>query len=79
MGRAMDSCSYFHDVTWTKRLRDSPYELYKFTETIDSEMAVPIPVGVFTLIADCYSPTCSRDRLCYSIICPRRFEQVIRC
>jgi hypothetical protein len=24
---------------------------------------------------DCYSPTCSRDRLCNSITCPRRFEQ----
>ena len=34
-----------------------------------------LPVGVFTLLTDCYSPTCSRDRLCYSISCPRRVEQ----
>ncbi|KZW01191.1 CNH-domain-containing protein [Exidia glandulosa HHB12029] len=34
-----------------------------------------LPVGVFTLLTDCYSPTCSRDRLCYSISCPRRIEQ----
>jgi hypothetical protein len=31
-------------------------------------------VGVFTLLTDCYSPTCSRDSLCYSINCPRRLE-----
>lgn len=32
--------------------------------------------GVFTLLTDCYSPTCTRDKLCYSIACPRRLEQV---
>lgn len=34
--------------------------------------------GVFTLLADCYSPTCTRDQLCYSIACPRRLEQQAR-
>ena len=38
----------------------------------------PLPTGVFTLLTDCYSPTCSRDRLCYSIACPRRLEQQAR-
>ncbi|GJJ10951.1 hypothetical protein Clacol_005180 [Clathrus columnatus] len=38
----------------------------------------PLPTGVFTLLTDCYSPTCSRDRLCYSIACPRRLEQQSR-
>lgn len=39
----------------------------------------PVKVnGVFTLLTECYSPTCSRDRLCYSIACPRRFEQQAR-
>lgn len=33
--------------------------------------------GVFTLLTDCYSPTCTRDKLCYSIACPRRLEQVL--
>jgi hypothetical protein len=37
-----------------------------------------LPVGVFTLLTDCYSPTCSRDSLCYSINCPRRLEQMKR-
>lgn len=36
------------------------------------------PSGVFTLLTDCYSPTCTRDRLCYSIACPRRLEQQAR-
>ncbi|KAF8916237.1 CNH domain-containing protein [Mucidula mucida] len=30
---------------------------------------VELPSGVFTLLTDCYSPTCSRDQLCYSIAC----------
>lgn len=38
----------------------------------------PLPSGVFTLLTDCYSPTCSRDQLCYSIACPRRLEQQAR-
>lgn len=39
---------------------------------------VPLPTGIFTLLTDCYSPTCSRDQLCYSIACPRRLEQQAR-
>ncbi|KAI0339671.1 CNH-domain-containing protein [Trametopsis cervina] len=39
---------------------------------------VPLPSGVFTLLTDCYSPTCTRDQLCYSIACPRRLEQQAR-
>lgn len=34
--------------------------------------------GVFTILSNCYSPTCTRDRLCYSIACPRRLEQQAR-
>ncbi|KAI8592041.1 hypothetical protein BDZ88DRAFT_392856 [Geranomyces variabilis] len=37
-----------------------------------------LPNGVFTLLTDCYSPTCTRDRLCYSVACPRRLEQQTR-
>jgi hypothetical protein len=39
---------------------------------------IVLPSGVFTLLTDCYSPTCSRDQLCYSIACPRRLEQQAR-
>ncbi|KAF9199046.1 RHO1 GDP-GTP exchange protein 2, partial [Haplosporangium sp. Z 27] len=42
------------------------------SETVGGADAVN---GVFTLLTDCYSPTCTRDRLCYSIACPRRLEQ----
>lgn len=45
------------------------------SQAADEEL---LPSGVFTLLADCYSPTCSRDRLCYSIACPRRLEQQAR-
>lgn len=34
-----------------------------------------LPNGVFTLLTDCYSPTCTRNKLCYSSRCPRRQEQ----
>ncbi|WWC91564.1 uncharacterized protein L201_006510 [Kwoniella dendrophila CBS 6074] len=44
----------------------------------DGETEDDLPVGVFTLLTDCYSPTCSRERLCYSINCPRRLEQMKR-
>ncbi|KAJ7464623.1 RhoGEF Rgf2 [Mycena latifolia] len=44
----------------------------------EEEEEAPLPSGVFTLLADCYSPTCSRDQLCYSIACPRRLEQQAR-
>ncbi|KAG5519110.1 hypothetical protein PMAC_002198 [Pneumocystis sp. 'macacae'] len=37
-----------------------------------------LPNGVFTLLTECYSPTCTRDQLCYSIACPRRLEQQAR-
>ncbi|KAF9054498.1 RhoGEF Rgf2 [Panaeolus papilionaceus] len=46
-------------------------------DSISSDEA-PLPSGVFTLLTDCYSPTCSRDQLCYSIACPRRLEQQAR-
>lgn len=46
----------------------------------DPEMLLEedLPNGVFTLLTECYSPTCTRDRLCYSIACPRRLEQQAR-
>lgn len=42
-------------------------------------ISAPIPVnGVFAILTNCYSPTCTRDQLCYSIACPRRLEQQAR-
>ncbi|CAG8521225.1 70_t:CDS:10 [Ambispora leptoticha] len=37
-----------------------------------------LPNGVFTLLTDCYSPTCTRESVCYSVSCPRRLEQKAR-
>ena len=34
--------------------------------------------GIFTILTDCYSPTCTKNSLCYSIACPRRLEQQAR-
>jgi hypothetical protein len=37
-----------------------------------------LPNGVFTLLTDCYSATCTSEKLCYSVFCPRRQEQAKR-
>jgi RHO1 GDP-GTP exchange protein 1/2 len=53
-------------------------ENYELEDDIEEETDEEndLPNGVFTLLTDCYSPTCTRDNLCYSIACPRRLEQV---
>ena len=76
LGRALDAQKFFHDVTYDHRLRDSNQELYQFRETLMEDSSDVN--GVFTLLTECYSPTCTRDRLCYSIACPRRLEQQAR-
>lgn len=79
LGRALDAQKFFHDVTYEHRLRDSQSEMYQFRESLMDEPEDKSPVnGVFVLLSDCYSPTCTRDQLCYSIACPRRLEQVSR-
>lgn len=78
LGRALDAQKFFHDVTYDHRLRDTHNEIYQFNEIVDgneeSQASVPVN-GVFTLLTECYSPTCTPNKLCYSIICPRRLEQ----
>ncbi|GAB1197064.1 hypothetical protein APSETT444_006345 [Aspergillus pseudonomiae] len=78
LGRALDAQKFFHDVTYDHRLRDSPGELYQFNDAMGEEAPSPEVNGVFTLLTECYSPTCTRDSLCYSIACPRRLEQQAR-
>ena len=77
LGRALDAQKFFHDVTYEHRLRDSPVELYQFRETVIEDPSSNVN-GVFTLLTECYSPTCTKDKLCYSIACPRRLEQQSR-
>ncbi|SJM83989.1 probable RHO1 GDP-GTP exchange protein 2 [Zygosaccharomyces bailii] len=139
LGRSLDAQKLFHDVVYEHRLRDSPHEVYEFTDSsrvigtgttgvvahdpmmmlqsstqvnnvgstssstivtsgstssIGSDHAAGARVvhngkhqnatklhsvnGVFILLTVCYSPTCTRDELCYSISCPRRLEQQAR-
>jgi len=78
LGRALDAQKFFHDVTYDHRLRDAPGEIYQFRETMGEEAPSSEVNGVFTLLTECYSPTCTRDNLCYSIACPRRLEQQAR-
>lgn len=79
LGRALDAQKFFHDVTYDHRLRDSATEMYQFRETMmDEPHEAPEVNGVFVLLSECYSPTCTRDQLCYSIACPRRLEQQSR-
>jgi hypothetical protein len=79
LGRALDAQKFFHDVTYDHRLRDSGIEMYQFRETMmDEQHETPEVNGVFVLLSECYSPTCTRDHLCYSIACPRRLEQQSR-
>lgn len=79
LGRSLDAQKFFHDVTYEHRLRDSASEMYQFRETLTEEPEdKPAVDGVFVLLSECYSPTCTRDQLCYSIACPRRLEQVSR-
>ena len=77
LGRALDAQKFFHDVTYDHRLRDSSTEIYQFRESLMEDPATNVN-GVFTLLTECYSPTCTKDRLCYSIACPRRLEQQSR-
>ena len=78
LGRALDAQKFFHDVTYDHRLRDAPGEVYQFKETMGEDTITSDVDGVFTLLTECYSPTCTRDSLCYSIACPRRLEQQAR-
>ncbi|EED17613.1 Rho guanyl nucleotide exchange factor (Rom2), putative [Talaromyces stipitatus ATCC 10500] len=78
LGRALDAQKFFHDVTYDHRLRDSAVEIYQFKETVTEDSPTSDVNGVFTLLTECYSPTCTRDNLCYSIACPRRLEQQAR-
>ncbi|KAN0129875.1 CNH domain containing protein, partial [Lactarius tabidus] len=77
LGPALDAQRYFHAVAYDHRLRDSQPDVYQLRTRVGSPFhsGELSPPPVFTLLTDCYSPTCSKDRLCHSITCPRRLEQ----
>jgi hypothetical protein len=78
LGRSLDAQKFFHDVTYLHRLRDLRSEVYQFRVRDALVEDTPEVNGVFTLLTECYSPTCTKERLCYSIGCPRRLEQQAR-
>lgn len=90
VGRALDAQGLLHHVTYSYRLRDTSNELYTFGNLHPMPLSPtkgPQSAryqgtlhlnGVFTLLTDCYSPTCSREAPCYSVTCPRRLEQQTR-
>ncbi|KAJ3390756.1 RHO1 GDP-GTP exchange protein 2, partial [Chytriomyces hyalinus] len=88
VGRCLDAQSFIQDVSFTAaRLTDnadlfkmqldpqSPNGLVSPAET-ETATAGTDTVGVFLLLSDCYSPTCSLEDLCYSVACPRRLLQL---
>ncbi|KAI9270465.1 CNH domain-containing protein [Phascolomyces articulosus] len=48
---------------------------FNFMDNVNTNDDDYMPNGIFTLLTDCYSPTCTRENLCYSVFCPRRLEQ----
>ncbi|KAF7732803.1 RHO1 GDP-GTP exchange protein 2 [Apophysomyces ossiformis] len=91
VGRALDAQNFFHDINYEHRLRDSSDELYRFRDQVQAmgvgqepteKKAVldddELPNGVFTLLTECYSPTCTRDNLCYSTSCPRKTRKTLK-
>jgi hypothetical protein len=78
LGMTSDSASPLNDASTESDPGKQPDTITIFDPSTDAAEDVFLPTGVFTLLTDCYSPTCSRDRLCYSITCPRRLEQQSR-
>ena len=92
LGRALNFQKFYHvtydhrlrdspnELYQYQKMRSilSSSENYELEDDVIEEDAEEndLPNGVFTLLTDCYSPTCTRDNLCYSIACPRRLEQV---
>jgi hypothetical protein len=83
LGRALAAQKFIHEVTYAKKFRDSPKEIYKcqISKTLIADLTTSremdtLPTGVFTILTDCYAPTCAKEKFCYSVSCPRKLEQV---
>ncbi|KAI8903114.1 CNH domain-containing protein [Gorgonomyces haynaldii] len=71
VGRSLGSQGFIQDIFKTHRLRDNASELYRYS----LERSLEVTNGVFTILSECYSPTCTRGQNCYSITCPKRFDR----
>jgi len=79
MGRSLDAQGVFSDAIREHHPLEDSEEIYHFggglkevgveSGAISQEKATA-PSGVWTLLTDCYSPSCSKDAGCYSCLCP---------
>lgn len=85
VGRALGVQGFIFDVLYSTELVDSNKEIFKASKPLASfasyssyktnfESDATLPVGVFTLISNCYSYTCIDGKNCYSRFCPHRKE-----
>ncbi|KAL6928921.1 hypothetical protein ACO0SA_002251 [Hanseniaspora valbyensis] len=66
-GRSLQQQGVIKDCLNKQKLRDNNSELYCIDQAALAEVN-----GVCVLLSKCYSPTCTRDKPCYSLSCPRR-------
>jgi hypothetical protein len=78
VGRALAAQGFLFDVTYSKKLKDSRKEIYRCDRSVPGEASTgdSLPTGVFTILTDCFVSTCTKERMCYSVSCPRRLAQV---
>ncbi len=78
VGRSLYAQDLFSDVTQAHHALEDSEELYRFDGGLEEEV-VPEEksrdksanaTGVWTLLTNCYSPSCSKDTGCYSCLCP---------
>lgn len=82
VGCALRNQNFFHDVNYDEPiLIDTVDELYAYKDMMNTPKEehdhsglsiLDLPVGVYTDLTDCYSPTCTVDDPCYSWSCPNK-------
>ena len=85
VGRCLGTHGFIFDVLYSSELVDSSKEIFKVRKPITSfassasysgncEKDNTLPVGVYTLVSNCYSYTCKEGSSCYSNFCPRKTD-----
>ncbi|KAI9295750.1 hypothetical protein K502DRAFT_290537, partial [Neoconidiobolus thromboides FSU 785] len=80
IGRSLEAQGFIYHTNHEAKLTDSTYEIYQLDIKLENknlnEAKAVLPNGVFTLLTECYSPTCTDDNKCYSISCPRKVNHL---
>ncbi|KAL6933821.1 related to RHO1 GDP-GTP exchange protein 2 [Hanseniaspora guilliermondii] len=63
--RSLQQQNVIVDIATNQKFRDNHHDLY----TLNTSQRVN---GVFIILTKCYSPTCTRDKSCYSLSCPNK-------